>query len=197
MLFRAATPVRLECAFGHERCELLIHKIAVRQTESINDRMLTRQTSEAPGTQRFVAAGAISHARRIFQNRFCKGTASLALNTDREIFVPSASARRPPTEKSHSSEANTNARSKIADAHESAICHGISAPRHIAPCWLQLHLSYLTGALLELLNGRVRGKFSSEDSHRHKNFVLVCPSVLTFAATPLESFSGTEAVLKT
>jgi len=76
----------------------------------------------------------------------------------RRNFRLSTSARRSPTEKSHSSEANTNARSQIADAHESAICHGISAPRHIAPCWLQLHLSYLTGALFELLNGRVRGK---------------------------------------
>src|SRR6185369_3683239 len=47
--------------------------------------------AKLPAQQQFVAAGAISHARRIFQNRFCKGTASPALNTE-EIFV-SALAR--------------------------------------------------------------------------------------------------------
>lgn len=79
------------------------------------------------------------------------------LNTDQE-FSSQNSGRRPAAEKVTVVEANTNARSKIADAHESAICHGIFAPRHIAPCWLQLYLSYLTGALLELLNERVCGK---------------------------------------
>ena len=46
MLFRAATPVGLESAFGHERCVLLIHKIAVRQRKSINDTAPTQQTRE-------------------------------------------------------------------------------------------------------------------------------------------------------
>jgi hypothetical protein len=119
--------------------------------------MLARQTSKAPGATTIRRSW--QHQLRLeefFKPAFAKEQPRLCSTL--KNFRLSTSARRSPTEKSYSSEANTNARSQIADAHESAICHGISAPRHIAPCWLQLHLSYLTGALFELLNGRVRGK---------------------------------------
>src|SRR5205085_11203671 len=107
VLFRAATPVRLECAFGHERCELLIHKIAVRQTESINDRMLARQTSKARGATTIRRSW--RHQSRLvefFKPSFAKEQPRLCSNLIKK-FRSGSSARRPPTEKSHSSEANT------------------------------------------------------------------------------------------
>ena len=83
------------------------------------------------------------------------------------------------------------------DVNESPTGGRFSRLRYFAPALLQLHLSYLTEASLQLLNGKVPQNYSSEVFHNQKNFVLVCPSVPSFAATPLESFSGIEAALKT
>jgi hypothetical protein len=76
---RAVTPVGLECALGHEKHLLLVRKIALKQTVSINDGARTgKRGTSVPSTQYRVPSKTKQQKRGLQGFAQCLGTAPLA-----------------------------------------------------------------------------------------------------------------------
>jgi hypothetical protein len=145
--------------------------MAVRQTKSINDGTLARQTATmgwANNNRRAATAIFILSARlhRGFQRgledeirKIIHGEASadFLVRTTRKKLCTQKPARA------------------VADSHESAMGLGLSRTRDIAPRALQLHFSYLTEALSQLLNEKVRHKFFVRSFPQSEKFCASMP----------------------